>query len=124
MLCEWCAELTIQYPTKLMVCPFNYLVKYLDKRKKCVGTEPSALLYVGILVTSTTTMAQRLVLLLHKHKVGGVQFLVVARVPPPPPPPPAGRDGPVMQQGISFLWEGSGLRQPSKSSTLSRSSII
>ena len=28
-------------------------VKYLDKRKYCVGTEPS--MYIGILVTSTTT---------------------------------------------------------------------
>ena len=25
--------------------------KYLNKRKYCVGTEPSALLYIGILVT-------------------------------------------------------------------------
>ena len=30
-------------------------VKYLDKRKYRVGTEPSALVYIGILVTSTTT---------------------------------------------------------------------
>ena len=30
-------------------------VKYLDKRKYCVGTEPSALVYICILVTSTTT---------------------------------------------------------------------
>ena len=39
----------------------------------------SALLYIGILVTSTTTMmAKWLVHLLHKQKVG-VQFPVVAR---------------------------------------------
>ena len=34
------------------------LGKYLDKKKKknyCVGTEPSALVHIGILVTSTTT---------------------------------------------------------------------
>ena len=30
-------------------------VKYLDKRKYCVSSEPSVLLYIGILVTSTTT---------------------------------------------------------------------
>ena len=30
-------------------------IKYLNKRKYCVGTEPSALVYIGILVTSTTT---------------------------------------------------------------------
>ena len=30
-------------------------IKYLDKRKYCVGTEPSALVYIGILVTYTTT---------------------------------------------------------------------
>ena len=34
-------------------------MKYLDKRKYCVGTEPSALvyiyIYIGILVTSTST---------------------------------------------------------------------
>ena len=30
-------------------------VKYLDKMKYCVGTEPSALVYIGFLVTSTTT---------------------------------------------------------------------
>ena len=30
-------------------------IKYLNKRKHCVGTEPSALVYIGILVTSTTT---------------------------------------------------------------------
>ena len=30
-------------------------IKYLNKRKYCVGTEPSALLYIGILVSSTTT---------------------------------------------------------------------
>ena len=29
--------------------------KELDKRKYCVGTEPSALVYIGILVTPTTT---------------------------------------------------------------------
>ena len=29
--------------------------KYLNKRKDCVGSEPSALVYIGILVTSTTT---------------------------------------------------------------------
>ena len=28
-------------------------VKYLDKRSYCVGTEPSELVYIGILVTST-----------------------------------------------------------------------
>ena len=27
----------------------------LNKRKDCVGSEPSALVYIGILVTSTTT---------------------------------------------------------------------
>ena len=64
-------------------------IKYLNKRKYCVGTEPSALLYIGIVVTSTITghggsfislvmVAQWLVHLLHKQKVG-VQFLVVAR---------------------------------------------
>ena len=26
-------------------------IKYLDKRKYCVGTEPRALVYIGILVT-------------------------------------------------------------------------
>ena len=32
-------------------------IKYLNKRKYCVGTEPepSALVYIGILVTSNTT---------------------------------------------------------------------
>ena len=32
-------------------------MKYLNKRKYCVGTEPSALvhIYIGILVTSTST---------------------------------------------------------------------
>ena len=30
-------------------------IKYLNKRKYCVGTDPSALVYIGILVTSTTT---------------------------------------------------------------------
>ena len=30
-------------------------MKYLNKRKYCVGTEPSALVYICILVTSTTT---------------------------------------------------------------------
>ena len=30
-------------------------IKCLNKRKYCVGTEPSALVYIGILVTSTTT---------------------------------------------------------------------
>ena len=30
-------------------------IKYLNKRKDCVGSEPSALVYIGILVTSTTT---------------------------------------------------------------------
>ena len=30
-------------------------VKYLDKRKYCVGIELSTLVYIGILVTSTTT---------------------------------------------------------------------
>ena len=39
----------------------------LNKRKYCVGTEPSALAYIGILVTS----AHWLVHLLHKQKVGG-----------------------------------------------------
>ena len=29
--------------------------KYLNKRKDCVGSEPSALVCIGILVTSTTT---------------------------------------------------------------------
>ena len=29
--------------------------KYLNKRKYCDGTEPSALVYIGILITSTTT---------------------------------------------------------------------
>ena len=29
-------------------------IKYLNKRKYCIGTEFSALLYIGILVTSTT----------------------------------------------------------------------
>ena len=31
------------------------MIKYLNKRKYCVGTEPSALSYIGILVTSTIT---------------------------------------------------------------------
>ena len=39
----------------------------LNKRKYCVGTEPSVLAYIGILVTS----AHWLVHLLHKQKVGG-----------------------------------------------------
>ena len=30
-------------------------IKYLDKRNYCVGTEPSELVYIGILVTSTIT---------------------------------------------------------------------
>ena len=30
-------------------------IKYLNKRKYCVGTEPSALVYICILVTFTTT---------------------------------------------------------------------
>ena len=30
-------------------------VNFKNKRKYCVGTEPSAILYIGILVTSTTT---------------------------------------------------------------------
>ena len=30
-------------------------IKYLNKRKYCVGTEPSALVYICILVTSTTS---------------------------------------------------------------------
>ena len=30
-------------------------IKYLNKRKYCVGTEPSALVYIGLLVTSITT---------------------------------------------------------------------
>ena len=30
-------------------------IKYLNKRKYCIGTEHSALVYIGILVTSTTT---------------------------------------------------------------------
>ena len=30
-------------------------VKYLDKRKYCVGTKPSALVYIGILVTFSST---------------------------------------------------------------------
>ena len=30
-------------------------IKYLNKRKDSVGSEPSALVYIGILVTSTTT---------------------------------------------------------------------
>ena len=30
-------------------------IKYLNKRKDCVGSEPSALVYISILVTSTTT---------------------------------------------------------------------
>ena len=29
-------------------------ITYLNKRKYCVGTEPSALIYIGVLVTSTT----------------------------------------------------------------------
>ena len=37
----------------------------LNKRKDCIGSEPSALVYIGILVTST------------KQKIG-VQFPVVA----------------------------------------------
>ena len=31
-------------------------IKYLDKRNYCVGTEPSELVYIGILVTSTITL--------------------------------------------------------------------
>ena len=53
-------------------------VKYLDKRKYCVGSEPSALVYICILVTSTTTghggsvvRALASQALLHKQKVGG-----------------------------------------------------
>ena len=42
-------------------------MKYLDKRKYCVGT---ALVYIGSLVTFTAT-GSGLVHLLHKQKVGG-----------------------------------------------------
>ena len=50
--------------------------KYLDKRKYCVGTEPSALVYISILVTSTTTgpggsVVCALASQAHKQKVGG-----------------------------------------------------
>ena len=44
-------------------------IKNLHKRNYCVGTEPSELVYIGILVTSVM-VAQWLVHLLHKQKVG------------------------------------------------------
>ena len=45
-------------------------IKYLHKRNYCAGTEPSELVYIGILVTSVM-VAQWLVHLLHKQKVRG-----------------------------------------------------
>ena len=55
-------------------------IKYINKRKYCIGTEPSALVYIGILVTSTTTGHDGSVgsALASEAKVG-VQFPVVAR---------------------------------------------
>ena len=55
-------------------------IKYLNKRKYCVGTESSALVYIGILVTSTTTGHDDSVVsaLTSEAKVG-VQIPVVAR---------------------------------------------
>ena len=77
-------------PTKLMVCPFNYLVKYLDKRKKCVGTEPSALLYVGILVTSTITgHGGSVVSPLASQALGRGSIPSCSTSSPPPPPSPS-----------------------------------
>ena len=53
---------------------------YLNKRKDCVGSEPSALVYIGILVTSTTTGHDgSVVSALASQAKGGVQFPVVAR---------------------------------------------
>ena len=51
--------------------------KYLNKRKDCVGSEPSALVYIGILVTSTTTGHDGSVVCALASQ--GVQFPVVAR---------------------------------------------
>ena len=34
---------------------WEQVFKQKNKRKDCVGSEPSALVYIGILVTSTTT---------------------------------------------------------------------
>ena len=55
-------------------------IKFLNKRKYCVGTEPSALVYICILVTSTTTGHDGSVVsaLASQQKVG-VQFPVMAR---------------------------------------------
>ena len=52
-------------------------IKYLNKTKYCVGTEPSALLYIGILVTSTTTGHGGSVVSALASQ--GVQFPVVAQ---------------------------------------------
>ena len=52
-------------------------IKYLNKRKDCVGSEPSALVYIGILVTSTTTGHDGSVV---SALASQVQFPVVARV--------------------------------------------
>ena len=56
-------------------------IGYLDKSKYCVGTESSALAYISILVTSTTTGPSGSVVsaLASKQKVG-VQFPVVVCV--------------------------------------------
>ena len=54
---------------------------FKNKRKYCVGTEPSAILYIGILVTTTTTGHDGSVVsaLASQAKVG-VQFPVVAEL--------------------------------------------
>ena len=50
-----------------------------NKRKYCVGTEPSALVYIGILVTSTTTGHDgSVVSALASQAKGGVQIPLVA----------------------------------------------
>ena len=54
-------------------------IKYLNKRKYCVGTEPSALVYICILVTSTTTGHDGSVVSALASQVKGVQFPVMAR---------------------------------------------
>ena len=53
-------------------------IKYLNKRKYCVGTEPSAILYIGILVTSTTTGHDGSVVSALASQ--GVQFPAVAQL--------------------------------------------
>ena len=60
----------------LYVCVYIYV-----KLKVCIGTEPSALLYIGILVTSTTTGHGGSVVsaLLQAKGRGSIPSCVVAR---------------------------------------------